>query len=422
VARSASVRRRLTKLSRRGWALVFVAAVTLVSGYASSRLEMFYIAAFAALLVLGALVYVHVRRPRLQTGRDFHHTYLSAGQEAHGTLSLRNRGTAPTPQMRWSELLPWAPYQTPVELLRPIPPRRTATIDYQLRPPRRGIFDVGPLTIDYGDPFGLVHSWRTIADTERIIVTPTAVILPDTGLVLAEGDGAAQLIQRRASGNDDDLMTREYRAGDALRRVHWRASARQGELMVRQEEQRTYPEARIIVDTLYAGYGQRGLLDDPDVQNERFEWVVSMLASLGVHLHTAGYRVHIVETGVGQVAPLGDAQEWSGTDHAFLISLAGVGLVSPTEGQGYVNDEQPGARGPVFALVSKPDQHTLDWLIGQRRPYDLALAFVVRGLDDTPSRTLMEAGWHCIEVTPDVAPGDAWTAALVETGGVHGLV
>ncbi|MET1042916.1 MAG: DUF58 domain-containing protein [Microbacteriaceae bacterium] len=402
--------------------LLMVAAVCLITGYASARTELMYIAAFTALMPLSAIIYVRMRQPRLETRRDFHPTVISAGQVATATLQVRNRATTPTPQLRWSELLPWAPYQTPVETLAPIPPRRTVAAQYTLQPPRRGIMNVGPMTIEFSDPFSLAHVWRTIAQSERIVVTPAVVALPDIGLALAEGDGAAQLIQRRAAGNDDDLMTREYRAGDALRRVHWRASARQGELMVRQEEQRTFPEARIIIDTLRSGYDDPLFSSGPPGDSDRFEWAVSMLASLGVHLHAAGYRVHIVETGARQVAPLGDAHEWAASDSEFLISLADIRLLRDREGVGYVSDEQPGARGPVFALISEPSDETLDWLIGQRRPFDLALAFVLDGWSDSTSQALTSAGWHCIEVSPEVALADAWTTALVETGGVHGLV
>ncbi|MEJ1229582.1 MAG: DUF58 domain-containing protein [Galbitalea sp.] len=85
-------------------------------------------------------------------------------------------------------------------------------------------------------------------------------------------------------------MTREYRTGDALRRVHWRASARHGELMVRQEEQRSYPEARIILDTRTDGYG--GTISSFEFHDSGFtwfEWAITMVASIGVHLHPLGF-------------------------------------------------------------------------------------------------------------------------------------
>ena len=49
-------------------------------------------------------------------------------------------------------------------------------------------------------------------------------------------------------------MTREYRHGDPMRRVHWAATARHGSLMVRQEESVTTPEATIILDQRLSAY------------------------------------------------------------------------------------------------------------------------------------------------------------------------
>ena len=49
-------------------------------------------------------------------------------------------------------------------------------------------------------------------------------------------------------------MTREYRHGDPMRRVHWAATARHGQLMVRQEESVTTPEATIVLDSRLSAY------------------------------------------------------------------------------------------------------------------------------------------------------------------------
>src|SRR5690606_27216812 len=113
-----------------------------------------------------------------------------------------------------------------------------------------------------------------------LVVVPDVVPLPLGGPALAEGDGAAQFAHRRALGAEDDLSTREYRPGDAMRRVHWRASARHGELMVRQEEQRSHPDVRLALDTLREGYPDAapdpGGPGRPAVASEAFEWTVRM--------------------------------------------------------------------------------------------------------------------------------------------------
>jgi hypothetical protein len=300
------------------------------------------------------------------------------------------------------------------------------------------VFDIGPLALEYGDPFGMATGAVAVGEPQRLVVVPDAVPLPESGLSIAAGDGSARLIQRRATGNDDDLMTREYRMGDALRRVHWRASARHGELMVRQEEQRTYPEARILLDTRRPGYKDSSTDQiDGEPESESFEWAVRMVASLGVHLHRAGFLVHTIETGPAQIEPLGDASQWTGKDEDFLVSLASITLTDPPRNSvPGSEDGAEGSLGPAFAVVGSPEADTVKWLARQRRPYELAVVFMLgaqttpaidflesafgveRGL--TPATAYLEnAGWIVVQVGLHDDPAAAWMAVVAETGTIH---
>ncbi len=156
------------------------------------------------------------------------------------------------------------------------------------------------MSLTVGDAFGIAKSHADLGGTTPLIVTPEVIPLAETGLSVPAGDGESRMVQRRATGDADDSMTREYRRGDALRRVHWRATARRGDLMVRQEEQRSLPQARVIVDTLRSGYhdldtDRRSGKAETD-ESASFEWVVRMLASVTVHLRRGGFQVAIEES------------------------------------------------------------------------------------------------------------------------------
>src|SRR5690606_998963 len=130
----------------------------------------------------------------------------------------------------------------------------------------------------------------TVGSATELAVLPEIVALTEPALALRRAEGEAHRADHRALGGDHELTTRPYRSGDALRRVHWRASAHHGELMVRQEEQRSAAEASILLETRTS---QRADVETGagHAESDGFEWAVSMVASLAVHLGETGFRV-----------------------------------------------------------------------------------------------------------------------------------
>ncbi|HXR43454.1 MAG TPA: DUF58 domain-containing protein, partial [Pseudolysinimonas sp.] len=239
-ARNLRVRGRL-RPTWRGWASLGVGVLALLFAYTAGRREILVVAAAAILLPLVGMAVVRIRRPRFEVVRLFSPPVVAAGGAVAVTLRIRNTASGASTPLVWNDALPWRE-AVPPQQLDAIPvgsmPRRTRSVSYELHPPRRGVYAVGPLVVELHDPFGMATSVLAIGQADQLVVVPTVFDLPTGGPTLADGEGAAQLVQRRVTGNDDDLTTREYRPGDALRRVHWRASARHGELMVRQEEHR----------------------------------------------------------------------------------------------------------------------------------------------------------------------------------------
>ncbi len=378
------------------------------------------VAAAALLLALGGLLVTRIRQPRLDVTRRFSPPVVPAGSTVQVTLRLRNQGVGASPHLVWNDAIPWQESAAPNDL----PPigsgtaagtRNTAgqrgvvTAHYELHPPRRGLYQVGPLVVEHEDPFGMARSTMAVGLPDRLVVVPAVVELPSGGPTLADGEGTAQLVQRRITGNDDDLTTREYRTGDARRRIHWRASARRGELMVRQEEHRSHPDARIVLDTRLAGYADVEVDDSdpwrPVYSSEAFEWSVRMLASLGIHLDGSGFQVAVEETAAAQIDQLGE--HWDGSRReGFLTSLAGVSLVDAGSSRPpHTSAQQPA--GPVFAIVGDPEDLTVDWLIHHRRAGDAAIAFLVEPRSQV-LRRLGDAGWLCVPVHAWQDPAAAW--------------
>ena len=97
----------------------------------------------------------------------------------------------------------------------------------------RGEFQLGPMTVVSGDPFGLFHSPRRVGATDRLIVYPMTVELNRVILpvgFLSGGDAQRQLTHQITTNASS---IRDYVSGDSMNRIHWRSTARTGNIMVK---------------------------------------------------------------------------------------------------------------------------------------------------------------------------------------------
>ena len=415
-------RTRSLRLTWRAGTSIALGVLAVFVGYGTGRREYFVAACLAILLPLVGMAFVRLRRPKLEVSRLFSPPVVAVGGVVQVTVRVTNVGASPSTPLAWDDALPWyEPIATreigPIGLGR----RRPYITSYDLHPPRRGLYAIGPFVAEHEDPFGMATATIAVGKPERLVVVPAVSSLTEGGPNLIDGEGEAHLVQRKVAGNDDDLTTREYRIGDALRRVHWRASARHGELMVRQEEHRSHPDARILVDTRRRGYpdafSDTGMSWSAEWASEAFEWVVRMTASLGLHLELAGFRVAVEETARPQIEPIGD--RWEGRRaEGFLTSLAGVQLLDRTVEELAALPPSEGA-GPVFAILGDPEEATVDWLIRRRSRGEAGYAFLVNARPAVLER-LRDAGWNCVVSNDLDDPADAWRGAADQTGYARG--
>jgi uncharacterized protein (DUF58 family) len=413
---------RRTFLTRRGWAFLVVAALLVIFAYALRRPELLFIGCFVAAIPLLSLALIGLQRPNLDIRRSFTPLQLTSGQPTAVRLQVSNLAPRPFPAAAWSDAVGWLPKGRPAGQLGPLrsglfrhrEPLSVTRVGYDLTPPRRGRFEVGPFTITMTDPFGLASGTQRAGHAQSVTVVPQVQPLPDSGLAIAEAEGSARLVQHRAVGSDHDVTTRAYRTGDALRRVHWRASAHHGDLMVRQEEQRSHSEASVLLDTRTGGYRDAGSAHPFVVaESDRFEWAVEFAASLVVHLQRSGFLVHMHESAEQQLALVENTT-------LFLESLATVALsVVPAPMEAVLAGGSDSGRipGSMFAIISDADTELLDALVARRSSYELAVAFLVMPDDDSAAVALGRAGWTCVTVRAGDSAENAWLAVVDREGG-----
>ena len=112
-------------------------------------------------------------------------------------------------------------------------PRSGWTHPVDLPAMRRGPVDARGWVVESSDPVGMFRARRASADSEVGLVLPRFASLPRRPQAR---ELEASVAAPRAGSGTELFGVREYRPGDSLRRIHWRSSARHGELVVREYE------------------------------------------------------------------------------------------------------------------------------------------------------------------------------------------
>ncbi|WP_311213182.1 MULTISPECIES: DUF58 domain-containing protein [unclassified Arthrobacter] len=330
--------------TNRGWGLLAAGAVSLGCAWVMGRRDLLTLAVLLLVLPLVALAGVRVLKPKFQVYREFNPSTVETASTTTVRLAVA-RSSFSTGHVIMEEQLPPRFGEPPAFRF----PARSASggtsrYEYHLRSGKRGQFRIGPVTAEFSDPFGLSLRRHAIDDGDILTVTPAAVELPVTGLAGARGNDGVTATRIRANPSDDDIMTREYRHGDPMRRVHWAATARHGQLMVRQEESVTTPEATLILDQRFtafaAGTGSMFGAHDEDsdlVTSPGFEWVVTAAMSIAAHLAEWNYSLRVLDVFGSPAfirsrsAPEPDTEEFSGIGglQAIAEGLAAIELSGP---------------------------------------------------------------------------------------------
>jgi uncharacterized protein (DUF58 family) len=165
---------------------------------------------------------------------------------------------------------------------------RTVVHRYSLRCARRGVYEVGPLVAVTSDPLGLTERETVLADKFELLVHPRIEHVSDRPLTRRYEDPPIRPpVSRPWPSGLEFYGMREYRPGDELKRIVWRASARMGKLMVREAEEGITDHITIFVDTDRGSHSWEG------DHSESFETGVRAAASLAVRHLREGYEVRV---------------------------------------------------------------------------------------------------------------------------------
>ncbi|WP_097319246.1 DUF58 domain-containing protein [Paractinoplanes atraurantiacus] len=233
---------RRTGVTGRGAGLILAAAGLVAVGFRYGYPDLALLGAAGGVALVCAVGFA-LWRPRLGVERVADPDRVARGEAARMTLTVRN-----TSRMRAANLVAsdrCGGGAVPVPLLR-LRPGRDTTVDYPVPTSRRGVVPVGPLRVTRGDPLALVTLSRTYGGIAHVWVHPRIHLLRAVPAGMARGlDGR---IDKVPQGTITFDTLREYVIGDEMRRVHWRSSAKVGELMVREQLDTSEPTVVVLLD------------------------------------------------------------------------------------------------------------------------------------------------------------------------------
>ncbi len=129
-----------------------------------------------------------------------------------------------------------------------VPARGARVMAYKLKALRRGYFQIGPTIAETGDLLGLHRRFRTLTQPAFLLVLPK--LIPLAGYDVASRRPIGEVTIAYRLFEDPTLISgiREYQNGDPMRSIHWRATARTGQLQSKQYQPTTVAGATIVLD------------------------------------------------------------------------------------------------------------------------------------------------------------------------------
>jgi uncharacterized protein (DUF58 family) len=226
--------------------LLVLGAILVVAAFSTGLPFLFYLVYLGVLVVGGSYVLTRLGLADLEAGYAVNQLSGHVGDSIRVTYTLRNTSRVPKP---------WLEIHNPTSLPATLPGRAIslgpkAERSWLVRTPltRRGHFRIEPLQIRTGDPFGFFESSATVGTGVNVVVYPRLEPLPQWHLPAANLDGSNAVRERTLQTTPLATTVRPWAPGDAFNRIHWRSTARHGDIQVKEFDLEQTADAWIILD------------------------------------------------------------------------------------------------------------------------------------------------------------------------------
>ena len=367
----------------------FFLATILFFFYGGLTLEAGAFVPFAYALVAWFLAFVArvLERPRVQISAR-HPERIASGEALPVAIEVRNLNASALSGARLvAHRLP-DPIDTVGGEGAGLPTLRSkgeTRVELELSPRRRGVYELRGFRVETAFPFGILYSARAVEERSKLVVYPKFDPLDRLDLPQARRFQPGGVAFASARGESVEFIgNRDYREGDAVRDIDWRATARLNRPIVREFREEYFLRAAVVLDTHIPSATPAALSD--------FERAVSLCAACGDAMNRFDYLVDILAAGPN-----------------LYHLLAGRGLASLDQMLDILASVEATTKAPWDALVPALDANLeqissvvcllLDW-DDKRRAFAHGLAqsgtavkiVVVRDIESSGPLTLDPAG------------------------------
>ncbi|WP_159499155.1 DUF58 domain-containing protein [Microbacterium sp. 18062] len=400
--------RRIWPLTARGTGALALAFVCFAVANQFGLVELVWFGVLLLALVGASLIAVVVGRGRADVTRVVTPVVPMAGTDVGVEAHVALRSTLPATGGRWRDDLPDGLRGAATGVFPAVASGfsrgdRTAELAYRATVGRRGIHWLGPLRLTSTDPFGVARRSVSLGDLTRLVVTPALVDLPKLPGMTGRSGGSIPSPANRLGQGADDIVARPWAPGDSMRRIHWRATAHRGELMVRQEEQETSPEATIVLERGVARWTPEAM-ERPGA-DAAFESAVSLCASVLRRLVQDGYAVELLDSDGAELCGRVEPADALALENAML-ALATITARAEDRLHALVGVFAGVTTGPLVVVTGRFDAADAAALatVGHHSSFPVLVA----AAPDADALTAT-TGWAFAALGDD--PAEAWRAA-----------
>ena len=240
-----------------------VAVVLVLAAFSTGLPFLFYVVYLGLLAVGGSYVLTRFGLADLEAGYRVDHRQGHVGDDLRTTYSISNASGLPKP---------WLEVYNPTDLPVPLPGRALGLRSWAQRSwvaivplTRRGTYRIEPMVVRTGDPFGFFEAAATVGRPTVVTVFPRVVPLPRWRLPNANLEGTHSAPERTLQTTPLATTVRPYAPGDSFNRIHWRSTARLGEIQVKEFDLEQTADVWLFVDletAVQAGEGDVSTVEE----------------------------------------------------------------------------------------------------------------------------------------------------------------